>query len=127
MKLSVDVKRTGHALKRMAKALPNVSNFIAAEVSEEYAEFVRTGYLSGQRLAVRTGETRSSLKFFKTYKAGVFGVRPGVGIRGRLNYLARFERGGRAFMGPSYRAFRRGPLKTIADEAWRRVMRNYNA
>jgi hypothetical protein len=118
--VKVTSQRRGHGTIRLAKALPKTRNYIASKIGEAYAEFVRRGYLSGQVLAVRRGVTRRSAKFFKQ-RAGVFGVRPGVGVPGRLNYLARFERRGRSFMGRSARAFKRGRLheriarKTIAE------------
>lgn len=85
-------------------SMPGIGNFIVNQISEDFAQFVRDNYLSGQVLGVRTGETRESTRFFKS-QPGVFGVRPGVGVRGSLNYLNRFERGALPFMGPAYRAY----------------------
>jgi hypothetical protein len=91
--MSVLRKRDKQELEKFADAQGRIGNFIANQISAEFAGFVRKYYLSGQVLKVYTGETRSSLKFFKL-KHGSFGVRPGSGIRGRLNYLKLFERGG---------------------------------
>lgn len=104
--LDMKAERKGHGVTRLRKALPKTANYIAAAIGEKYAQFVRENYLSGQRLRSRRGITRASVKFFKE-RRGIFGVRPGVGVRGRLNYLLRFERGtSRAFMRPSWRAFK---------------------
>ncbi len=104
--VTMKAERKGHGVSRLRKALPKTANYIAAKISEEYADLIRTQYLSGQRLRSRRGLTRGSVKFFKE-RTGVFGVRPGVGISGRLNYLLRFERGrSRAFMRPSWQAFK---------------------
>lgn len=92
------------AVKRLLKDYPGIGNFIANQAAEGLAEYVVDRKLSGQVLSVRTGETRGSTTFYKI-KEGMFGVRPGVGIRGSLNYLIRFERGGRPFMGPAYREY----------------------
>lgn len=104
--ISATVERKGYGVQRVAKRLPSAGNFIANQIAEEYAEFVRSRYLSGQSLASRRGLTRKSVRFFKL-KNGQFGVRPGSGVPGRMNYLLRFERQrGRAFMRPSWRSFR---------------------
>jgi hypothetical protein len=119
----METSRRGYGVTRLRKSFPNVANYIANQVAEEYARFVREQYLSGQKLGVRSGVTRRSTKFFKQ-KNGVFGVRPGSGVRGRLNYLLRYERGRRAFMGPSLRAFRRQKRhKRIAGKAIAGVLR----
>lgn len=104
--IGMKVERKGRGVSEVRERLPKVGNFIANQIAEEYAEFVRTQYLSGQKLASRRGLTRQSVRFFKL-RNGRFGVRPGSGVPGRLNYLLRFERSrGRAFMRPSWRAFR---------------------
>lgn len=92
------------AIERLLKDYPGIGNFIANQVAEELAEHVVNRKLSGQVLNVRTGTTRGSTTFYKI-KEGMFGVRPGVGIRGALNYLIGFERGSRPFMGPAYREY----------------------
>lgn len=108
---------------KIRKELPSWGNFAANQIAEEYAQFVRENYLSGQVLRVQTGETRSSVKFAKM-KNGVFAVRPGFGIPGRLNYLLRFERGGRSIMGASWRAFRRlGAHRRIRDRVIAAMLR----
>jgi len=119
--LAINVKRYKIAdFKAFGEDQAAIGNLISDAIAEAYAKFVRERYLSGQVLAIRTGATLGSVKFFKL-KTGVFGVRPGVGIRGSLNYLYRFERGARPFMGPSFRAFKAtGEHKEI-------MLRIYNA
>lgn len=119
--------REGRGVERFGKSLPKINNYAASLIAKEYAEFVRTKYLSGQKLRAMTGETRRSVRFFKL-KNGMFGVRPGSGIPGRLNYLYGFERGSRAFMGPSRRAFKRGGRPAeIAKEIYDKVIGRYRA
>ena len=105
--LQLQVKRykEGEGLKELGEATPAIGNLIANAIAEDYAKYLRRNYLSGQVLGVRSGQTRSSTRFFKM-NTGVFGVRPGSGIPGRLNYLLKFERGGRAFMEPSFRSYK---------------------
>lgn len=103
--LSVDVQRYGERhFQDFIKAQPGIGNLIANAIAERYKRYLQQRYLSGQVLGVRTDETRGSVKFFKL-KTGVFGVRPGYGITGRLNYLYRFERGDKPFMRPSFDAY----------------------
>lgn len=101
--IDITYQRRGNFVKFIDNLL-RVENRIANEVSAEFAEYVKTHKLSGQVLGVRTGETRESVKFFKL-KSGEFGVRPGSGVPGRLNYLLRFERGTKPFMAPSLQEF----------------------
>ena len=81
-------------LTRLDKAeAERIQNFVVAEISKNYAEFQKEGYLDGQYLNRQTGETAGSVRFFKL-KNGRFGVAPGVGVSGNLNYLAIYQRGG---------------------------------
>jgi len=125
--MRMQLSRKGRGVEKFGASLPKLNNFAASKIAKEYAEFVRTKYLSGQKLRAMTGETRRSVKFFKLQN-GTFGVRPGSGIAGRLNYLYKFERGGRAFMGPSRRAFKRGGRPVdIAKEIYDKVIGRYRA
>lgn len=119
------IDRKGFGVKHVQARLPHTGNLIADKVAAEYAQYVREQWLSGQRLLVRTGTTRKSVRFFKM-KNGVFGVRPGSGVPGRLNYLVKFERmgGKRAFMKPSWRAFRKSMRhRKIASDLVQRALR----
>jgi hypothetical protein len=121
------VRRRPGSLKKLGEATPAIGNLIANAISADYAKYVRLHYLSGQVLGVRTGETRESTKFFKE-DTGVFGVRPGVGIRGRLNYLMKYERGSRPFMKPSKERYQASGApgdiaKRIYDAMERRILR----
>lgn len=105
--LELQVHRTefGGGFRQLRKDTPATGNLITNAIAEDYARFVRDRYLSGQVLDVRSGGTRESVRFFKE-GTGQFGVRPGVGIVGRLNYLLKFERADRPFMEPSFREYR---------------------
>lgn len=114
MKFDVEIiHRNAGLFLELADDMPSIANFIVSQVADDYADWVRDRYLSGQVLRKVTGETYSSTKFFKMQE-GTFGVRPGVGVPGSLNYLYRWVGTGREFMKPSARAFRAAgmPQKT---------------
>lgn len=95
-------------IKQFGEDLPDIANLITNAITSEYAEYVRDSYLRGQVLQAITGETLESVRFFKvkeTVRFAEHGVRPGAGIRGRLNYLVGLARKGYDFMGPSAEAF----------------------
>lgn len=103
-----ELKVEREQIQQFGSDLPDIAALITNAISEEYAGFVRENYLSGQVLNVITGETRDSVKFFqrrKTASLVEYGVRPGVGIQGSLNYLAGMARRGYAFMQPSVQTF----------------------
>lgn len=96
---------------------PDIAKAAMTAVAFRFAEYMRTDWLSGQALARITGETAFSVRFFKEKKAAEYGVRPGAGINGRLNYLLKFERGDRPFMRPAAEAFKASgePMRIILD------------
>lgn len=100
--IQVEVNDTvGYKIERLARDFPAINNFMISAISVDFADYIRKKKLSGQALAERTGELKESVRFYKL-KNGIFGVRPGAGVRGRLNYVVGFERG-----------FRSGPLQGI--------------
>jgi len=104
LELQVQRLKPGGGFRQLGKDTPAIGNLITNAIAEDYARFVRERYLSGQVLGVQSGQTRASVRFFKEDVAR-FGVRPGVGVKGRLNYLLKFERGDRPFMEPSFREY----------------------
>ena len=78
--------------------------------SDEFVDFVRKNYLSGQRLDVITGETRSHVgawmqKKLMGKRQTAFVIRPGKGIDGLQNYLERWTGTRHEFMRPAFAAF----------------------
>lgn len=93
--LDIDVTAEGKVRDKLyeySRHFPKIANYMVAEISKAAAEHEKTDYLNGQYLDRQTSETYDSVKFFKL-KKGVFGVRPGAGIPGRLNYLNVFVQG----------------------------------
>lgn len=79
-------------LYEYSRHFPKIKNYMIAEVSKALAKHEKQNYLAGQYLNKDSGTTYDSVKFFKM-KSGVFGVRPGAGVPGRLNYLNVYVRG----------------------------------
>ena len=80
------------------------------EESDSFVDFVKAGYLSGQRLKVLTGETRDHVgawmqKKNRGKRESVFVIRPGKGIPGLQNYLERWTGTEHEFMRPAFAAF----------------------
>jgi hypothetical protein len=76
-----------------------VSGKMLAAMAYQAAAYIQASKLSGQNLAVKTGETRESMGAVpqgKKWGTPAYLVRPGVGIKGSLNYLAGIARGYRA-------------------------------
>ncbi len=95
LSMQIIKKRDKDFWDKFAKTQPNVANIAVADAAADYRDFLKSGYLSGQALGVVTGETRESVNIFQyRRRKGQWAVRPGVGIRGSLNYLKIFERGG---------------------------------
>jgi hypothetical protein len=86
----------------VADDVPEVMNWVVAEVSLTFAEYIRKTYLRGRAMNYLSGQTYESVKFFKK-KDNQMGVRPGVGVRGSLNYLHRFIGTEHEFMQPAYK------------------------
>ena len=81
--------------------------------SDEFVDYVRNYFLSGQRLNAITGTTRDHVdawlqKKTKGKKNQVFLIRPGVGIDGMQNYLERWTGTRHEFMRPAFRMFSAG-------------------
>ena len=79
--------------------------------SDSFIAHVRSNYLSGQRLAVVTGETRSHVGAWMQKRLGadrhanIFVIRPGKGIPGMQNYLERWTGTRHEFMKPAFASF----------------------
>jgi len=117
--MDLKVERKGDIkFTRFIQAQSKIGNYIVSEVSKSFSDYVRNKYLSGQVLGVISGETKASTKFFKQ-KTGVFGIRPGVGIRGSKNYLSGLSKYGYSFMNPAFNSFKTSGLhKQIIEKIY---------
>ena len=129
---------TMNRLTALAKAmgvseeyLPKWINYILNKDANEFAEYVRMFWISGQRINRVTGETFDSLMPFvpsrKRRKLKTddiyYSVRPGVGIDGNLNFHGRwakpaYQQFGHEFMRPAFASF------TAGDRVQRDVQEN---
>ena len=78
--------------------------------SDEFVKDVKQNYLSGQKLGVITGETKSHVgawrqKKYRGKRQSVFLIRPGINIDGLQNYLERWTGTKHEFMRPAFAAF----------------------
>lgn len=92
------------------KRLGSWIRWAIGEQADEFVEFVQTRYLSGQKMKVRSGQTRDHIgawlqKKVNGKKSFSFLIRPGVGIPGLQNYLERWTGTSREFMIPAWRDF----------------------
>lgn len=101
--------------------LPKWINYVLNHDANEFAEYVRRFWVSGQAINIVTGETFNSIQPFvpankrrKLKTDDIFySVRPGVGIRGNLNFHGRwakpnYQQFGHEFMRPAFIAFTAG-------------------
>ena len=105
-------------LKDFEKYLHASTVVAIGDVSHDYADYVKEQYLSGQKLQVRTGMTRDSVKAWYVKKtrgknAGItWSVKVGIkaisqkprtlGRQVNLNYLNRWNVTSKEFMKPSF-------------------------
>ena len=105
------------------KRLPNIYNYILAEIAKDFSNYTRVNYLQGQKMKKRTGLTFNSVKFFKE-KELKMGVRPGVGVKGNLNYLNKFIGTKYEFFKPSVNAYRKSGIpERIAEDIIRNIIK----
>jgi len=108
-----DIKGMVGGLSKVArKRLNSWVSFALSEEANDYAEYVKANYLMGNPVRRITGELHGSVKAWTSRKSrnGIRGlyVRPGVGIQGSLNYLAKWAGTPLEFMRPSFAEFRTG-------------------
>lgn len=80
------------------------------EQSDEFVDFVKSNYLSGQSLKIITGETRDHVGAWlqrktKGKKSNTFLIRPGVRIHGLQNYIEKWTGTKHEFMKPAFMQF----------------------
>ena len=101
--------------------LPKWINYVLNHDANEFAEYVRMFWASGQRINIVTGETFNTIMPFvpsrKRRKLKTddiyYSVRPGVGVDGNLNFHGRwakpaYQQFGHEFMRPAFAAFTAG-------------------
>ena len=82
-------------------------NYAISDEAHLYVDYVRRSWLSGQALnANPSSDVWKSLATWTRKRDQRTFIRPGVGITGLLNYLARWDRkSGHEFMNPSWEAY----------------------
>lgn len=98
--LSIDIKKDG-ALKYAAEHLAAWVTMALGDEAHNLERVIKGNYLSGQALNKITGKTYDSVQAF-FFRNTIWRVRPGVGVRGNLNYLARWTGTEHEFMRPAF-------------------------
>ena len=104
--LKVDI--SGDAEARLNRARSSISFWVISatgDIAREGADYIKDRYLRGRALDRITGTTAGSVKQFYDKKEKSWYIRPGVGIRGSLNYLARWTGTRREFMQTGFNRF----------------------
>lgn len=104
-----------------AEYLPKWISYTLNKDANDFAEYVRIFWISGQAINKVTGETFDTLGPFvpsrKRRRSATdeiyYSVRPGVGVPGNLNFHGRwakpaYKQFGHEFMRPAFRAFTAG-------------------
>ncbi len=104
------IKRTvsGDAQDRIDRSRVYLESWVRSavgDVAHEAGDYIKRYYLSGQALDVRSGLTRRSIKQFYDKREKAWYLRPGVGVRGSLNYLAKWIGTDKEFMVPGFKSF----------------------
>lgn len=103
--IEVAIESGDGQLDYVAEAMPNVGNRMMAAVAGAYARYVKANAFRGQIFKKTTGRLYRSTGKFRIQK-GVWAVRPGIGVRGSLNFMNKFERGAKPFMEPTFERFK---------------------
>jgi hypothetical protein len=89
--------------KKLNNDFDKIFDYGLYRASEDYADYIKKKYLSGQKMNIQTGELYKSVKFLKDkQETHSFVVMAGVGVKGHLNYLNRYTGTKHEFMSPSF-------------------------
>lgn len=98
----------GDAQDRVGRASALLESWIRSatgDLAHEAGDHIKRSFLSGQNLSARSGVTRGSVKQFYDKREKAWYLRPGVGVRGSLNYLAKWIGTDKEFMKPGFDAY----------------------
>lgn len=98
--LTIVIKKDG-ALKYAIEHLPKWVTMALGDEAHNLERVIKSDYLSGQALNKITGKTYDSVQAF-FFRNTIWRVRPGVGVKGNLNYLARWTGTEHEFMRPAF-------------------------
>lgn len=98
----------GRRVSRAARLLKGWVRSATGDVANEAGRHIKTRFLRGQALNYITGTTHDSLRQWFIPRDGSWWIRPGVGIPGSLNYLAKWIGTEHEFMQPGFKDFLAG-------------------
>lgn len=103
IKVTSNAEKVSKDVKTVSKSLELWVRFALGKEADSFRDYIRREWLNGRALNKRTGRTQDHVDVW-TSKKGVF-VRPGVGVQGWQNYLAKWVGTDREFMRPGFREF----------------------
>lgn len=104
----LDIEIGGDAIGRVRTVRKHLAGWITTatgDIAKEAGDFIKSYYLNGQALEKRTGLTYRSVKQFYVKRESAWYLRPGVGVPGSQNYLARWIGTEKEFMQPGFERY----------------------
>lgn len=101
-------------------SLATLAPSLIGDVAHEAVDYIRQRYLRGQALNYITGETYEHVNAYYDRARREWWIRPGVGVPGSHNYLAKWVGTEKEFMKPGFEAFLHQRVK-VEDEIKERV------
>ena len=95
-KVSKDVRKISTSVQQWCK-------FAVGKEADIFRDYVKSNWLQGKALKYRTGITHDHVKVWS--KGYTVYVRPGIGIQGTQNYLAKWIGTKHEFMRPAFKEF----------------------
>ena len=105
MKLGIDAESELKRLRKIRGGLRHAVNGALGDVSHGAVKYIRQNYLRGQALRKITGETYKHLGQYYLKQTGQWFIRPGIGVKGQMNYLARWLGTDKDFMHRGFAAY----------------------
>lgn len=102
--LRFEMRRTDR-IRKVGNQLSRTVIRAEGDIAKKGATYIKRNYLRGQAMRKRTGETYNHLKLFYSKKEKAWYIRPGVGVKGSQNYLARYIGTKREFMKPGWASY----------------------
>lgn len=103
IKVTSNADQVSRQVKTISKSVELWVRFALGQEADKFRDYIRRVWLHGRALNYRTGRTHDHVDVWIRGN-GVY-VRPGVGILGWQNYLARWVGTELEFMKPGFREF----------------------
>ncbi len=105
LKLEFNAEKELARLKKLRGGMKHAVNGALGDVSHEAVKFIKQNFLQGQALKKITGETYEHVGQYYAKETGEWFIRPGIGVDGCQNYLARWLGTDKDFMHRGFEAY----------------------